>query len=245
VTEHCRRRGNPAHAAIKVAIVNRFTRALGHVRGVVYLVFGSDEALDAWIAALNADRPPPQDCEVLLHELTRKLNTGWVFKLLANEDRSEEVGVIDEAVLEAIRAQRSGSIDRSEFSYSLTYKIVNQVVRRLNRTAGHMQQPFDDAHDPLVFDVVNPELITESNLKLIVDVTARYLEKKGLGGDLVKVLRAWPAAMEEVEQSGLATRVTPMAKPVIEAIALITGLTTKAVEAAIKRILRAVRNSRD
>jgi hypothetical protein len=225
---------------------NTFNRALGHVWGAVFTTFKSEAQLLKWVSSMNSVQPIPQEFQPLLEELISRLSTGWVFRMLNNEDRSEETGIVNEAVLVSARAHKDLPVNRKEFAYRLTNSIVNKGIRTTNRTAQGIAVSFSDV--PLINEIVDPSNVTENDREQIYRILGEMLKNNALalGGlnhkVMIDVLKEWlPAIEAEERESG--TGVRPNSIAVRQRIADRLGLDLKTVEAATKRIKRAVRNS--
>lgn len=222
-----------------------FTRSLGRVRGAVEETFPSDEALVEWIRAINSAKPDPQHYELPLRQLTHQLKSGWVFRMLDNEDPGEELSIINEAVIVSARAFVGVRVTRQQFVYQIANTILNKGIRKINDTARKMGTSFSD--EPLLHESIDPLQSWQIDKDRVFKILLSAFEKRERALDGIKsqamtdVLRAWPEAIRILEHRGPAASATPHSSAVREEVASMTGLDVKTVEAVMKRITRSVR----
>jgi hypothetical protein len=225
-----------------------FSRSLGRVRGAVEETFTSDAALAQWIQAINSPQPDPYRYRAELERLTQRLRSGWIFALLDNEEKSEELGIVNEAIVVSARAFSHTPVTRQRFAYAIANTILNKGIRKINDTARKMGISLSD--EPLIHECVDPLRVSDIDNDRTFKILLSTFENQqraldGIKGKaLVDVMKAWSEAIRTVEGRGPASSATPHSSAVREEVASMTGLDVKTVEAIMKRITRAVKKNR-
>jgi len=227
-----------------------FLSSLRRVLAAVHATFDSDAQLQAWLNEFNSGPSElTEEAGLVLNRFLSNLESGWVSSMLINEDRSEESGVIAEAVMAEIRAVGGDSATRKVFAYQLASRIVNQGIRPLNRSAKRLEpHPAIDAFAALA----TPELSLPSELdcerydRAVEALLAKASRSNEVATPQVTmaVKQVWEEAMRAVDAELGGAKAKPMSAAVKQKIAERLQLPLTTVEAAMKRYQRAVRRVR-
>ena len=226
--------------------MSKFSLALGRTITAVHKVFETDHAIQTWVVVINSsdeyssDRTSNHKLSVLLGEL----RTGWVSNLLHNEDRSEEAGVIAEAITVVVRGADPSTLTRLDFSYTLTRQILERGVRPLNRTSRAVD-PECPWEEPLIDETADPQALSDADTERLDNLMLHIMSGRRPKNEVVdpptvlSIKNAWLGAIKFVEQKEGKAAAQPMSLSVKIKIASDLGLDVKTVEAGMKRLKRA------
>jgi len=226
-----------------------FTRSLRRVCGAVYKCFESDEEFNVWLVSQRAaDVAQRRRFDERLSALLAGLGTGWVDRMLVNEEQGEEQSLIAEAVAVSLSEHNADWTKRGDFAYQLTNAILNKGVRPYNRRTIPADSELIHGIE-LPTEAFDPENIGPVEREHMDDLVRKLIEKRApknevASADIVLAVKGeWLAAIKQVEAKLGGARAKPLSLAVRQEVAERLGLDVATVEAAMKRLRRACRKA--
>jgi hypothetical protein len=227
-----------------------FHRALRRVVAAVYQLFDSDERLQAWLVGISTGEGAEREqMDSQLERLLDALETGWVSAMLMNEDRTEEVGVLGEAIAAVLHEPDASTTTRSIFAYRLASWIVNKGIRPLNRTVRRLEyqtpSQMNFQASPTTSSMAEAGLRTQYRKHVLALLGSETRSNEVATAKItMDVAEAWPDAIGDVQSEAGNSQARPMSAAVKAKVAGCLDLPVSTVEAAMKRYKRAIQRVR-
>lgn len=219
-----------------------FQSVLRRTRGAVFACFESESNFISWVETMESAYSRVRAGDDKLRELLNRLCGSWLTRL-CDGDATEATGILDEAVVHALRGDEACRASRRQFSYCLADNILNKGVRRFQSslptvTACHQLRANNATPAALDLTIDQREKIDQL---LISYLSARQPNNEVATPEVViAVKNAWKLAIDEVELEKGPRAAKPFAMAVKEKIAAELDVEVRVVEAAMKRLRRAI-----